>query len=108
MSNEHEDAVYELLYEINKKLGKLLEIAESKAATPEEPPQPSGYVSDLGLTTRTQNCLDSENITTLAELCSITLRGLSTVRHLGKTGLVEIQTKLAARGLSLNCGTVPR
>lgn len=33
MSNEHEEAVYELLYEINKKLGKLLEIAESQQAT---------------------------------------------------------------------------
>lgn len=108
MSNEHEEAVYELLFEINKKLGKLLEIAESRAATPDEPPPPSGYVSELGLTVRTQNCLDSENICTLAELCSMTLRDLSIVRNMGKVGLAEILSKLEAKGLHLKRGRLVR
>jgi DNA-directed RNA polymerase subunit alpha len=58
-------------------------------------------VDMLDLTVRAKNCLDSENITTLRQLVSLTEADLLKVRNFGKTSLKEVKTKMTALGLQL-------
>ena len=50
---------------------------------------------------RAKNCLDSENITILRDLVSMTEAELLKVRNFGKTSLKEVKSKLQALGLTL-------
>lgn len=61
----------------------------------------SKSVDMLDLSVRAKNCLDSENITTLRDLVSLTESDLLKVRNFGRTSLKEVKSKLAALGLSL-------
>ncbi len=58
-------------------------------------------VNELDLTVRAANCLDSANITTVAELVTRPESELLTVRSFGKTSLREVERKLEEMGLSL-------
>ncbi len=58
-------------------------------------------VSALELSVRAYNCLDGEDIKTIAELVSWKESDLLKVRNFGKTTLVEIKAKLEEIGLSL-------
>ncbi|MCE9593329.1 MAG: DNA-directed RNA polymerase subunit alpha [Planctomycetes bacterium] len=58
-------------------------------------------ISDLELSVRARNCLDSANITTLKELVTLTEPDVMNLKNLGKTSLTEIKAKLAEKGLSL-------
>ena len=58
-------------------------------------------VEALELTVRSNNCLESVNITTVGQLVKMTESELLTVRSFGKTSLREISRKLADMGLSL-------
>jgi DNA-directed RNA polymerase subunit alpha len=55
----------------------------------------------LELSVRAKNCLDSENITILRDLVSMTEAELLKVRNFGKTSLKEVKSKLQALGLTL-------
>ena len=55
----------------------------------------------LELSVRAKNCLDSENITILRDLVSMTEAELLKVRNFGKTSLKEVKNKLTALGLNL-------
>jgi len=58
-------------------------------------------VCELGLCIRAENCLESQNITTIRELVRRTDNELLSLRNFGKTSLDDIKEKLAERGLSL-------
>ena len=49
------------------------------------------YISDLGLSERTKNCLKSEDIRTLTDLCKYDLRDLIRIRNFGNKSLHEIK-----------------
>ena len=61
----------------------------------------SRSVDILDLSVRAKNCLESENMQTLRDLCSMNEPDILKVRNFGKTSLKEVKTKLAALGLSL-------
>ena len=58
-------------------------------------------ISDLELSVRARNCLDSANLKTLADLVKLSENEVMNLKNLGKTSLTEIKSKLAERGLSL-------
>jgi len=58
-------------------------------------------LSELDLSVRARNCLDSANLTTLGDLVSLSENEVMNLKNLGKTSLTEIKTKLAEQGLSL-------
>lgn len=58
-------------------------------------------VSDMDLSVRATNCLESAKITNVAELVSKTEQDLLKVRSFGKTSLREVKRKLETMGLSL-------
>jgi DNA-directed RNA polymerase alpha subunit len=58
-------------------------------------------LSELELSIRATNCLESEGINTVADLCSRTADQLLEVRNFGETTLREVQQKLASHGFHL-------
>lgn len=58
-------------------------------------------ISELDLSVRAGNCLDSAKITTVGQLVNMTDADLLRVRSFGKTSLREVKRKLADLGLSL-------
>lgn len=58
-------------------------------------------VSELDLSVRAQNCLESENIKTIGELCRMKEDDLVKLRNFGRVTLKEIEKKLSERGLKL-------
>ncbi len=58
-------------------------------------------ISDLELSVRARNCLDSANLTTLRDLVSLSEPEVMKLKNLGKTSLTEIKTRLTEKGLSL-------
>jgi len=59
-------------------------------------------ISELNLSVRASNCIESENIKTVGELVSKHENQLLSVRNFGKTTLREIQDKLSSLGLKLD------
>ncbi|MHC4960053.1 MAG: DNA-directed RNA polymerase subunit alpha [Planctomycetota bacterium] len=83
---------------------------EMPATLPE--PEPSGEdlrlqerlalpISDLDLSVRASNCLESENIKTIGDLISMGEPQLLSLKNFGKTSLREVKQKLSNVGLSL-------
>ena len=62
-------------------------------------------ISDLELSVRARNCLDSANLRTLRDLVILSENEVMNLKNLGKTSLTEIKNKLAERGLSLGMPT---
>ena len=58
-------------------------------------------ISDLELSVRARNCLDSANLTTLRDLVTLSEPEVMKLKNLGKTSLTEIKTRLTEKGLSL-------
>ena len=58
-------------------------------------------LSDLELSVRARNCLDSANLRTIRDLVTISEPEIIKLKNLGKTSLTEIKTKLAELELSL-------
>ncbi|MDC3379435.1 DNA-directed RNA polymerase subunit alpha [Planctomycetota bacterium] len=58
-------------------------------------------VSDLDLSVRAANCLESENIRTIGELCRMVEEDLVKLRNFGRVTLKEIEKKLAERQLRI-------
>ncbi len=58
-------------------------------------------IGQLNLSVRAGNCLEAENIATVAQLVVRTEAELLKVRNFGKTSLKEVKNKLAEIGLSL-------
>src|SRR5262245_56634113 len=58
-------------------------------------------VSELDLSVRAMNCLESENIRTVGELVKLREEDLVKLRNFGRVTLKEIERKLAERSLSL-------
>ena len=58
-------------------------------------------IGQLHLSVRSDNCLESENITSIGQLAQYTDAELLKVRNFGKTSLEEVKTKLAEIGLTL-------
>jgi DNA-directed RNA polymerase subunit alpha len=58
-------------------------------------------LTDLELSVRARNCLDSANLKTMGDLVRMSENEVMNLKNLGKTSLTEIKTKLAERGLSL-------
>jgi DNA-directed RNA polymerase subunit alpha len=58
-------------------------------------------ISQLHLSVRANNCLESENIVTIGQLVVLPDSELLKIRNFGKTSLKEVKTKLAEIGLSL-------
>lgn len=58
-------------------------------------------ISDLELSVRARNCLDSANLKTLRDLTSLSEQEVMNLKNLGKTSLTEIKSKLAQAGLGL-------
>jgi len=61
-------------------------------------------LSELELSVRARNCLDSANLHTLNDLVSLSESEVIKLKNLGKTSLTEIKGRLAERGLSLGMG----
>jgi DNA-directed RNA polymerase subunit alpha len=59
-------------------------------------------ISDLDLSVRASNCLDSAGIKSVGDLVKLTEQDLLKIRSFGKTSLREIKRKLADLGLALN------
>ncbi len=66
----------------------------------------SAPLSDLELSVRARNCLDSANMHTMRDLVSMSEADVMTLKNLGKTSLQEIRAKLADRGLRLGMAVV--
>ena len=62
-------------------------------------------ISDVELTTRTYNCLVSENVRTVSDLISMTECDLIKIPNMGRKSVNEIKEVLAAYGLSLKTNT---
>jgi len=58
-------------------------------------------ISDLELSVRARNCLDSANLTSMRELVTMSENEVMKLKNLGKTSLMEIKSRLAEKGLSL-------
>lgn len=58
-------------------------------------------VTELDLSVRAQNCLESENIRTISELVRMKEEDLVKLRNFGRVTLKEIEKKLIERGLRL-------
>lgn len=58
-------------------------------------------VTELDLSVRAQNCLESENIRTISELVRMKEEDLVKLRNFGRVTLKEIEKKLQERGLRL-------
>ncbi|MEM7309482.1 MAG: DNA-directed RNA polymerase subunit alpha [Planctomycetota bacterium] len=58
-------------------------------------------LSDLELSVRARNCLDSANLQSLRDLVTMSESEVMKLKNLGKTSLTEIKTRLAEKGLSL-------
>lgn len=58
-------------------------------------------ISELELSVRARNCLDSANLRTLRDLVTMDENEVMNLKNLGKTSLTEIKNKLSERGLSL-------
>jgi DNA-directed RNA polymerase subunit alpha len=58
-------------------------------------------IKDIGLSTRSENCLLRGNIRTIGELLNCTRSDLLKIRNLGKMALKEIEEQLAKHGLAL-------
>jgi DNA-directed RNA polymerase subunit alpha len=58
-------------------------------------------LSQLHLSVRASNCLESENIVTVGQLAMLPDSDLLKIRNFGKTSLKEVKTKLTEIGLSL-------
>lgn len=63
-------------------------------------------VQDLDLSVRASNCLESENVRTIGELCKLKEEDLFKLRNFGRVTLKEIEKKLAERGLRLGMDEV--
>ena len=57
-------------------------------------------ISDLDLSVRAGNCLEAENIKTLADLVALTEPELLALKNFGKTSMREVEQKLAQMGLA--------
>jgi DNA-directed RNA polymerase subunit alpha len=58
-------------------------------------------ISQLHLSVRASNCLESENIVVVGQLAMLPESDLLKIRNFGKTSLKEVKTKLTELGLSL-------
>ncbi len=58
-------------------------------------------ISDLDLSVRASNCLESENIKTIGDLVRLKVDDMLTMKNFGKTSLREVEQKLAHLGLRL-------
>lgn len=58
-------------------------------------------LSDLELSVRARNCLDSANLVSLRDLVELSEAEVMKLKNLGKTSLTEIKSRLAERGLVL-------
>lgn len=76
--------------------------AASAAAEAEQAGRLDMPISDLELSVRASNCLDSAGIRTVGELISMSEEDLLKIRSFGKTSLREIRRKLEDLGLVLS------
>ena len=58
-------------------------------------------ITDLELSVRARNCLDSANLQTLRDLVVMNEAEVMKLKNLGKTSLTEIKNRLAEKGLAL-------
>jgi len=58
-------------------------------------------LSELELSVRARNCLDSANLMTMRDLVTLSEAEVMKLKNLGKTSLTEIKAKLQENGLSL-------
>ena len=58
-------------------------------------------ISDLDLSVRASNCLESENVKTIGDLVRLSKDDLLAMKNFGKTSLREVEQKLTHVGLSL-------
>ncbi|HXG11462.1 MAG TPA: DNA-directed RNA polymerase subunit alpha C-terminal domain-containing protein [Gemmataceae bacterium] len=58
-------------------------------------------IAELELSVRATNCLESEGITTVSDLCNHSPDDLLEIRNFGETALAEVRNKLAEHGLRL-------
>ncbi|MFT5289742.1 MAG: DNA-directed RNA polymerase subunit alpha [Planctomycetota bacterium] len=58
-------------------------------------------ISDLELSVRARNCLDSANLQIMRDLVSMSENEVMKLKNLGKTSLTEIKSRLTEKGLSL-------
>jgi DNA-directed RNA polymerase alpha subunit len=104
MSENNEAPKHELLLTVNlldyesvKRAKDIIHSIELSIA-----PKPSGIpVDDLDLTIRASNCLSSERIYTIDQLCSYTEAQLYTLQNMGRKTVDEIKDALRERGLRL-------
>ncbi len=108
-----EMAMVEAAKILRKHLNPFIQYGEIGEQTVAEPPaQPSGIdeeqarqlqlpISELDLSVRASNCLESENINTIGDLVRMKEDQLLSIRALGRTSLREIKRKLNERGLDL-------
>ena len=94
---------FELGKELKPEFGEVVQVEETKddAATEALYQQFSLPLSELYLSVRAANCLESENIATIGELCRLREEDLVKLRNFGRVTLKEIEKKLGERGLRL-------
>lgn len=73
----------------------------SKAPGVQHTPETMTGIEQLELTIRVRNCLKSDNIYTVEELCTMTERQLLKIPNLQRKGVNEIKEVLQSRGLYL-------
>ncbi len=111
-----EDALVEAARILRKHLNPFVqyhELGREQVAAPSEAEATGGMmdkalqdrlsmpISQLDLSVRASNCLESAKVTTVGELARMTETDLLKVRSFGRTSLREVKRKLADLGLSL-------
>lgn len=79
----------------------------SRAALALTPEQYNMPIRNLGLSVRTNNCLQRSSITTLGQVVQMTEDDLLAVKNFGRKSLEELTGRLALLGLSLAGAKVP-
>jgi len=74
---------------------------EKEAVRPEDLPITERSIDELGLSVRSQRCMERLGIETIGELIQHTSEDLLSSKNFGKASLTEVKDKLAHYGLSL-------
>ena len=98
---------FEIGRELQQEEGRRIKLRERQKEESEMQAKLALPVTELDLSVRASNCLESENIRTIGELVSRTEVELLQIRNFGRVSLEEIQKKLEALGLNVGQFAAP-
>ena len=89
-----------------EEVAKSLPVKISKEEVQQESPLLQAGIEELGLSTRSENCLHCAGIETIGQLAAKTENELKLIRNFGQKCLAEVTAKMAEAGLPLKAGEI--